>query len=166
MWNDNRIIDYVEDRFGDGECGVFAQALGGMTGLPVVLFRVDGSHYGPVFPHSFPRHAAVMVGNDHYLDGYGISSLSETAQRFGMRLRVDSSPSPTAYPFGSAPGQRNFDPEEYSEVETHALLMLVVRDMDHLVSDHEFDRIVAADERELLIDLPRVGSRISRSTAP
>lgn len=164
MTNERRVIDYIEDRYGDGECGVFAQALNGMTGLPVVLFRIDGNHYGPIFPNSFPRHAAVLIGHGRFLDGFGISSLAQTTERFGMRLRVDFSPSLSAYPFQSGPGQQYFDQENFSEVETDALSMLVARNLDDMVGDQEIERIVAADERELLSEFPRIGDRMARPT--
>jgi hypothetical protein len=160
------VIDYVEDRYGDGECGIFSQALNGMTNQPIVLFRVDGDRYGPTFPNAFPRHAAVRIGDDVYLDGFGTSNLAETSERFGMRLRVDLSPSLAAYPFCSGPGQKYFDQEEFSVAETHALSLLFARKLDGLVSDEDLARIVAADDRDVLVEFPAIIIRLRIGSPP
>lgn len=165
MNHDHTNLGYIEDRYGDGECGVFAQALHGMTGFPLVLFRIDGDQYGAVLPHSFPRHAAVWTGDDTYLDAFGTSTLGETSVRFGVRLTVDHAPKKEAYPFGSAPGQGGHVPDEFSEVEAHALEMLFLHGEDGLVSDDDVARIAAADERKRLAEMPAVLERLVRRAA-
>lgn len=165
MSHDDTNLGYIEDRYGDGECGVFAQALHGMTGLPVVLFRIDGDQYGPSLPHGFPRHAAVRFGDGSYLDAFGTSTLAEESERFGVKLRVDHAPRMEAYPFGSAPGQGGHVPYEFSEAETHALEMLFLRGEDGLVSDDDVARIAAADERERLAEMSAVLARLSGRAA-
>ncbi|MDW9481949.1 hypothetical protein GOB57_25190 [Sinorhizobium meliloti] len=156
-------LGYIEDRYGDGECGIFAQALHGMTGLAVVLYRIDGDQYGPVLPDSFPRHAAVRIGNDSYLDAFGTSTLAETSERFGVKLRVDLTPRMEAYPFGSAPGQGGYIPAEFVEAEAHALEMLLERGESCRVSDFDVARITAADERGRLQEMNEVETRHARS---
>ncbi|MCZ7860615.1 hypothetical protein O9X98_04280 [Agrobacterium salinitolerans] len=165
MNNDHNSLGYIEDRYGDGECGVFAQALHGMTGLPLVLFRIEGDAHGPALPHSFPRHAAVWMGDDRYLDAFGASTFAETSARFGVRLTVDHVPKKEAYPFGSAPGQGGHVPDEFSEAEAHALEMLFLRGEDVLVSDDDVARVAVADEREALTEMPAVLERLSRRSA-
>lgn len=161
MSSNHSSLDYIEDRYGDGECGVFAQALHGMTGLPLVLFRIEGHEHKPVLPHSFPRHAAVWVGDDRYLDAFGTSTFAETSERFGVRLTVDHAPKKEAYPFDSAPGQGGHVPEEFSEAEAFALEMLFLRGEDSLVSDDDVARIAAADEREVLTEMHAVRERLA-----
>ncbi len=89
---------YLEERYGDGACGPFAQAISHITRLPVVLLRVRESA-DPALPDGFPRHAAVLLQNGRLLDAQGQMSLRQLEIRFGCGLRIEKSPDLAQYPF-------------------------------------------------------------------
>lgn len=146
-------LSYVEDRFGDGECGPFAQALHSLTDLPLVLFRIDGRDYGPSTPDHFPRHAAVRLADDAFLDAFGIRTLRQVSEAFDMRLKLDLCPDPARYPFESGPGQQYYDASDFSDVASHALAMLFAKGLATLVSDEKFAMVLEADEQGVLSEL-------------
>lgn len=138
-------LEYLVDRYGDGECGIFALAMSQLTGLPVVLFRMNGDH-GLSMPDRWPRHAAVSLKDGRFLDAEGISWLPEIAARFDASMRVDRDPSLTAFPFESGPGHKHFNEEEWFEAEMHALELLHLRGLLHLAKETEVGRILSLDE--------------------
>lgn len=127
-----RQLAYFEERFGDGECGIFAQAISRLTGAGIVLFRVAAKRDVPYLPEGFPRHAAVEVGDDLFLDAFGYQTLEEIERRMGVSLRVDRVPDVERYPFGSSSG------EEMDEALEMASEMLEIRRVQssHATTDH------------------------------
>lgn len=89
---------YIEDRYGDGECGVFAQALHQLLGYPVVLLRCS-EDMSPALPLGFPRHAAVRCGDGLFMDAFGITDINGLEERFSSRFTVDDDPDMRKYPF-------------------------------------------------------------------
>ncbi len=84
----------------------------------------------PALPFGFPRHAAVEIKPDVYLDAFGIQSLEEIEKRMGARLRVDREPSTSKYPF------ENIPEEELLEAQDMAIEMIELRainDENHAV---------------------------------
>jgi hypothetical protein len=89
MQSDQAKLEYIADRFGDGECGPFAIALNRITGLPIVLFLVDGFHSN-VMRDGFRRHAAVVAAflrNMRLKIGSGFA-LSLTLIRMSISTRL------------------------------------------------------------------------------
>lgn len=127
-------LDYIVEVYGDGDCGIFASALHEVTGLPLVLFRLDGAH-ALHLPDRWPRHAAVGLPDGRFLDATGVFSKTEIADRFECRFLVDATPDPGAYPFESAPGSRYFDEEQWSEACRFAADMLAMRGLSCLMKD-------------------------------
>lgn len=130
----NADLDYITEVYGDGDCGIFAQALCHLTGLNVVLFRLRGAH-ALHLPDRWPRHAAVSLGGGVFLDAYGISRVHEIEDRFDCRLTVDVAPQPLAYPFQSAPGGLYFEAESWEEALALAGEMLEIRGLQGLADN-------------------------------
>lgn len=122
----NDQLDYIADRFGDGECGTFSQALSHITALHVVLFR-STSTTDIQCPPGFPRHAAIEIKPNEYLDATGIFNLQEAQERFGCSFRIDDTPDLSAYPFGLE--------EEWREVLSFAYEMLRLRKLEYLIEN-------------------------------
>lgn len=127
-------LEYIVEVYGDGDCGIFASALHEVTGLPLVLFRLDGAH-ALHLPDRWPRHAAVGLPDGRFLDAAGVFVKTEIADRFECRFLVDATPDPEAYPFESAPGSRYYDEEQWSEACRFAADMLTMRGLAYLLKD-------------------------------
>lgn len=125
--NDQRQVEYIAERFGDGECAIFAMALHQATGLPLVVFEIAKSH-DPALPVGFPRHAAVQFGDDQYLDAYGLASLVDIKTRFSCKLRVQANPDVTKGVF--EPQWQNFSDDDISEARSFAGEMIKLKRID------------------------------------
>ena len=112
-WN-----EYLQERYADGECGVFAQAMSHISRLCVALLRVRDSQ-DPALPEGFPRHAAVLLANGRLLDAQGISTLKQLEQRFNCALRLEKGPDLTQYPF-----EQDFDCDYWQDVYEDAAAYL------------------------------------------
>ncbi|MBD8615428.1 MULTISPECIES: hypothetical protein [Pseudomonas] len=118
-------LSYILDRYLDGECASFAQALATISSLPVVVFRLERDH--GFYTAGFPRHAAVRVEQDLYLDASGLFSLKQAKGRFEAPLVVDNAPDLSASPF-----DREWPLlEEHGEALDHADQMLALRGLEH-----------------------------------
>lgn len=137
-------LEYIVDRYGEGECGTFAVALSAITKLPIVLFRLQGQH-DLHLPDRWPRHAAVEVKRGVFLDASGLVKLEDLRERYSARLFVDREPNLARYPFEGGPGQTLFNDEEWTEAETHALNMMRCRGLHELADTAEVDRIMQAE---------------------
>lgn len=124
-------LEYIADRYGDGECGPFASALHELTGLPLVTFNLrfpDG-----YLPAGFPRHAAVTLGNGEFLDANGKGTLAQISERLQCILSVVENPQPHGYPFEASPQSAEFNAEEYATVLEHAWELVVLKDLENLL---------------------------------
>lgn len=119
-------IDYIVDRYLDGECASFSQALATITGLKIVLFRYERAH--GFCPRGFPRHAAVQVEKDLFLDASGTFNLKQAMGRFEAPLVVDLAPDLSASPFE----QNWLSDDDHLEVIDHAKQMLALRKLEKL----------------------------------
>lgn len=119
-------IDYIVDRYLDGECASFSQALATITNLKIVLFRYERAH--GFCPKGFPRHAAVQIEQDLFLDASGTFNLKQAMGRFEATLVVDASPD-----LGVSPFEQNWLSEsDHLEVLDHAQQMLALRNLEKL----------------------------------
>lgn len=141
-----RQVDYLAERYGDGECAVFAVALNQITDLPVVVFNVTGESNDPALPVGFPRHAAVQAGPDQYLDGCGLSSLKDISTRLGCQLSVKADEKHTAPFFESDWVSSAFDNPDIIEARAHAKEMLQLRDLRNLLSFRAMERLERHEE--------------------
>jgi hypothetical protein len=98
MENFDRQKAYIEDRYGDGECADFAQALHQLLGYPVVLLRCV-EDMSPALPLGFPRHPAVRCGDGLFMDAFGIADINALEQRFSLTFTVDYNPDMNRCPF-------------------------------------------------------------------
>lgn len=119
--------DYIEERYGDGECGPFAQALHQLTGWPIVLLRLREAHDG--MPVDFPRHAVVEREPDRFVDAHGETTLEAVEERFCVRLWLDPKPRENVYPLSAAPGEDLHYPEEFAETLVHAQQLLDIHEL-------------------------------------
>ena len=124
MGNNNFQLRYIEERFGDGECAVFARALSSLTGYPIVLLRMAGSEWAPSMPKGFPRHAVVETPGGNFLDAFGSVSLEAIEDRLEARLVVDRGPNMERYPFA------DISDEDMNEATELALEMLEMRKLE------------------------------------
>jgi hypothetical protein len=127
-----RQVEYVADRYGDGECAVFAVALNQITDLPVVVFNVAGNSNDPGLPEGFTRHAAVQVDQDQYLDACGTSSLADICARLGCQLTVIPDPQLKTSSFELEWTTSKFDNEDIITARDHAKEMLKLRGLENL----------------------------------
>lgn len=119
-------IDYIVDRYLDGECASFSQALSTITGLKIVLFRYERAH--GFCTKGFPRHAAVQIEQDLFLDASGTFNLKQAMGRFEAPLVVDVAPD-----LGVSPFEQNWLSEaDHLEVLDHAQQMLALRKLEKL----------------------------------
>lgn len=131
--SNERQLNYISDRFGDGECAVFAFALHQVTGHLLVTLNVIQSD-DPGLPAGFPRHAAVLLPGNHLMDATGLTDLESLSAKFGCKLQLETSPSMTTSIFSSewsAPGR---DHEDVSEARKFAESMLELRGLKEYVS--------------------------------
>lgn len=135
-----RQVDYVADRYGDGECAVFAVALHQITDLPVVVFNIAGNSKDPGLPEGFTRHAAVQVSQDQYLDACGTSSLAEICARLGCRLTVIPDPLFKTSSFEPEWTKSQFDNEDIVTARDHAKEMLKLRGIEKLRGSKAIER--------------------------
>ena len=112
-WN-----DYLQERYSDGECGVFAQAMSHISRFSVAVLRVRDSQ-NPALPEGFPRHAVVLLANGRLMDAQGISTLKQLEQRFSCALRLEKGPDLTKYPF-----EQDFDCDYWRDVYEDAVAYL------------------------------------------
>jgi hypothetical protein len=122
--NDQRQVEYIAERFGDGECAIFAMALHQATGLPLVVFEVSKSN-DPALPVGFPRHAAVQMGDNQYLDAFGLANLKDIETRFNCKLRVETQPDVTKGVF--EPQWQNRTDEDITEARKFASEMIKLK---------------------------------------
>ncbi|KPC16993.1 Uncharacterized protein AC499_1154 [Pseudomonas amygdali pv. lachrymans] len=119
-------MDYIVDRYLDGECASFSQALSTITGLKIVLFRYERAH--GFCPKGFPRHAAVQIERDLFLDASGTFTLKQAMGRFEAPLVVDLMPD-----LGASPFEQNWLlGDDHLEVVDHAQQMLALRNLEQL----------------------------------
>ena len=144
-----RQVEYISDRFGDGECAVFAVALHQITELPVVVFSVAGDSSDPSLPTGFPRHAAVQVGPDKYLDACGTATLDEISARMACQLSVQLDPKLKAPFFESDWTRSAMDNEDIIAARGHAKEMLNLRGLQSLRSSEAIERLDRYAEYEM-----------------
>ena len=119
-------LNYIVDRYLDGECASFAQALADLTQLPIVLFRLERDH--GFLGKGFPRHAAVRIEADLFLDASGTFTLKQARGRFEAPLVVDGTPNLRASPFEPQWPTLN----DHQETLDHARQMLALRGLEDL----------------------------------
>lgn len=119
-------LNYIVDRYLDGECASFAQALSDLTLFPIVLFRLERDH--GFLAQGFPRHAAVRIKNDLFLDASGTFTLKQAKGRFETPLVIDAAPDLGASPFESQWPEL----DDHQETLDHARQMLALRGLEEL----------------------------------
>jgi hypothetical protein len=127
-----RQVNYLAERYGDGECAVFAVALNQITDLPVVVFNIAGNSSDPGLPAGFPRHAAVQVGKNQYLDACGTASLAEISARLGCQLTVIPDPQLKTSFFEPEWTKMQLDNDYIVTARDHAKQMLNLRGLEKL----------------------------------
>ena len=131
--NHQRQMDYISDRFGDGECAVFAFALHQITEHPLVTLNVTQSD-DPGLPVGFPRHAGVLLPGNQIMDASGLTDLETLSQKFGCKLRLETSPSMATSIFSPEWSEADVDHPEISEARKFAEKMLELRGLKDYVS--------------------------------
>jgi hypothetical protein len=140
----DRQLGYIAERFGDGECAVFSVALHHITGFPVVVLEVAESN-DPGLPVGFPRHAAIQISDDQFIDAYGLTNSAELNARFDCALRIDRQPNLNASIFDPAWSVSGDDNEDILEARGFAKQMLKIKGLEGQVApakrrrDYEYE---------------------------
>ena len=136
-----RKIEYLSSRYGDGECAIFAVALHQITTLPVMVFNVSAETGDPGLPLGFPRHAAVQVKPDVFLDACGTFTLAEANKRFGCELVAKADPKLSTSFFEPSWSKSAYSDEDIITTRDHANQLLTLRKLRSLVDGDALERL-------------------------